>query len=187
MIYRKRSRVPTKTRTLDKAVRYPWDSGKELFPSRTKKKASEPEGSEAVIPTISLVALSCGDGETVSGGTRQHQSASSKASSRYSHSIAKNSLQFVSVCRSLLQFVPFASSLKKCRESIGSYLGHGKLRALTDGHMDIACQRRQGREAPTGPSSYDGSPIFDLYSSIRSSEQSMPAASKTIFSVSIFT
>ena len=43
--------------TLDKAVRYPWDSGKELFPGRTKKKASEPEGPEAVIPAISLVAL----------------------------------------------------------------------------------------------------------------------------------
>ena len=34
----------------------------------------------------------------------------------------------------------------------------------------------QGREASTGPSSYDGSSIFDLYSSIRSSERSMPAA-----------
>lgn len=41
---------------LDKAIRYPWDSGKELFPGRTKKKASEPEGPEAVIPVISLVA-----------------------------------------------------------------------------------------------------------------------------------
>lgn len=29
--------MSTKTRTLDKAVRYPWDSGKELFPSRTNK------------------------------------------------------------------------------------------------------------------------------------------------------
>lgn len=47
----------------------------------------------------------------------------------------------------------------------------------------------QGREISANPtsSSYDGSSIFDLYSSIRSSEQSMPAASKTIFSVSIFT
>ena len=44
------------------------------------------EGLEAVIPVISLVALSCGDAETVSGGTRQHQNASSEASSRYSHS-----------------------------------------------------------------------------------------------------
>lgn len=41
----------TKTHTLDKAVRYPCYSGKELFPGRTKKKASEPEGPEAVIPT----------------------------------------------------------------------------------------------------------------------------------------
>jgi hypothetical protein len=33
------------------------------------------------------VALLCGDAETVSGGTRQHQNASSEASSCYSHSI----------------------------------------------------------------------------------------------------
>ena len=38
------------------------------------------------------MALSCGDAETVSGGTRQHQNASSEASSRYSHS-------FTLVCR----------------------------------------------------------------------------------------
>ena len=43
----------------------------------------------------------------------------------YSHSIVKNCLQFVSVCRSLLQFVPFTPSLKNCRESMGSNLGHG--------------------------------------------------------------
>lgn len=43
----------------------------------------------------------------------------------YSHSIVKNYLQFVPVCRSLLQFVPFTSSLKICRESMGSNLGHG--------------------------------------------------------------
>lgn len=51
------------------------------------QKAFEPEGSRAFIPTISLVALSCGDAKTVSGGTRQHQNASSKASFRYSHSV----------------------------------------------------------------------------------------------------
>lgn len=122
--------------------------------------------------------------------------------SAYSHSIVKYSLQFVSVCRSLPQFVPFASSLINCRESMGqiwvtvfrvirgNFTDHGGSRQTAiaaNDHMGIACQRRQGREAPTGPSSYDGSPIFDLYSSIRSSEQSMPAASKTIFSVSIFT
>lgn len=72
---------------LDKAVRYPWDSGKELFPGRTKKEASEPEGPEAVIPVISLAALLCGDAETAPGGTRQHQNASPKASYRYSHSM----------------------------------------------------------------------------------------------------
>ena len=43
----------------------------------------------------------------------------------YSHSIVKNYLQFVPVCRSLLQFVPFTSSLKICRESMGSNMGHG--------------------------------------------------------------
>lgn len=117
--------MSTRTRTLDKAIRYPWDSGKELFLGKTKKIASEPEGPEAIIPVISLVALLYGDAETASGGTRRHQNASSEASSRYSRSIVKNSLWFVSVCRSLLQFVPFASSLKNCRESMGSNLGHG--------------------------------------------------------------
>jgi hypothetical protein len=68
-----------------------------VFPGRdAKKKASEPEGSEAVIPTISLVALSCGDAETVSGGTRQHQNASSEASSRYSHSMVAGGLDVMS-------------------------------------------------------------------------------------------
>ena len=43
----------------------------------------------------------------------------------YSHSIVRNYLQFVPVCRSLLQFVLFTPSLKKCRESMGSNLGHG--------------------------------------------------------------
>ena len=71
---------------LDKAIRYPWDSSKELFPGRTKKKASEPEGPEAVIPVISLVALLYGDAETAPGGTRRYQNASPEASSRYSHS-----------------------------------------------------------------------------------------------------
>ena len=53
-----------------------------------QKKASEPEGSEALIPVISLVALSCGDAETASVGTRRYQNASSEASSRYPHSMA---------------------------------------------------------------------------------------------------
>jgi len=52
-----------------------------------EKKASEPEGSEAIIPVISLVALLYGDIETASDGIRQHQNTSSEASSRYSHSI----------------------------------------------------------------------------------------------------
>ena len=81
--------MPTKTRTLDKAARCPWYFGKELFPGRTKKKASEPEGPEAVIPVISLAALLYGDTETASGGTRQHQNASLEASSRYSRSMIK--------------------------------------------------------------------------------------------------
>ena len=80
---------------LDKAVRYPWDSSKELFPGRTKKKASEPEGPVAVIPVISLVALLYGDAETAPGGTRRYQNASPKASSRYSHS-------FTLVCCSVI-------------------------------------------------------------------------------------
>ena len=63
---------------LDKAVHYPWDSSKELFPGRTKKKASEPEGPEAVIPATLLVALPCGDAETVSGGTRRYKTRAQK-------------------------------------------------------------------------------------------------------------
>ena len=52
-----------------------------------QKKASEPEGSEALISVISLMALLCGDAEAASGGTRQHQNASPEASTRYSHSV----------------------------------------------------------------------------------------------------
>lgn len=43
----------------------------------------------------------------------------------YSHSIVRNYLQFVPICRSLLQIVLFTPSLKNCRESMGSNLGHG--------------------------------------------------------------
>lgn len=54
----------------------------------------------------------------VAGGLR-------KSDSVYSRSIVKSSLQFVPVCRSLFWFVLFTPSLKKCRESMGSNLGHG--------------------------------------------------------------
>ena len=47
------------------------------------------------------MALSRGDAETASGGTQQHQNASSEASSRYSHS-------FTLVCRGA---IPIGSSL----------------------------------------------------------------------------
>ena len=59
-------------------------------------KASEPEGSEAFFPAISLVALPCSDAKTVPGGTRRHQNASSEASSRYSHSIVAGGLLVMS-------------------------------------------------------------------------------------------
>ena len=104
---------------LDKAVRYPWDSSKELFPGRTKKKASEPEGPEAVIPVISLVALLCGDAETVSGGTRQHQNASSEASSCYSHSTENSSVvvvRCVSICT--LMFCRLRDIQSVCTHSV---------------------------------------------------------------------
>lgn len=61
-----------------------------------KKIASEPEGPEAFIPVISLVALLYGGAETASGGTRRYQNASSKASSRYSHSIVAASKYIMS-------------------------------------------------------------------------------------------
>lgn len=79
------------------------------------------------------------------------------APSAYSHSIVKNYLQFVPVCRSLLQFVLFTLSLKIRRESMGVKFGsrffgsseafswvtvdHGKLRAATNGRMDINVNR----------------------------------------------
>lgn len=107
--------------------------------------------------------------------------------------------------RSLSWFVLMRLSLKNARESMGSYLGHGfsghpgrfpgsrwvtaNCEQQLMGHMDVIFQGRARQRSfyKHSPSSYDGSSIFDLYSSIRSSEQSMPAASKTIFSVSIFT
>ena len=46
-------------------------------------------GVDVNILLISQVALPCGDAETASGGTQQHQNASSEASSRYSHSTRK--------------------------------------------------------------------------------------------------
>lgn len=107
--------------------------------------------------------MPCGDAETAPGDTRRYQNAISGASSRYSRSIVRNYLQFVPVCRSLLQFVPFTSSLKICRESMGSNLGHGfsaRGRApswATVGHEGwrvgsqgvlIAWQERSGRQAP---------------------------------------
>ena len=64
-----------------------YGNNRAVFPGRNAKKASEPEGPEAVVPVISLVALPCGDAETASGGTQQHQNTSSEASSRYSHSV----------------------------------------------------------------------------------------------------
>ena len=55
-----------------------YGNNRAVFPVRDAKRK----------PAISLVALSCGDAETVPGGTRQYQNASSEASFRYSHSMA---------------------------------------------------------------------------------------------------
>ena len=116
---------------LDKAIRYPWDSSKELFPGRTKKKASEPEGPEAVIPVISLVALLYGDAETAPGGTRRYQNASPEASSRYSHSftLACCSVIPVNFC-SVVGFDCLAA--ESCRVSSHRRLGQalGQIRKL---------------------------------------------------------
>lgn len=54
-----------------------WDPNCELFPQGP------------IIPVISLVAFPWGEAETVPGGTRQHQNASSEASSRYFRSMAQ--------------------------------------------------------------------------------------------------
>lgn len=58
-------------------------------------------------------------------GTVQYLKVQAKALSAYSHSIVRNYLQFVPVCRSLLQFALFTPTLKICRESMESNLGHG--------------------------------------------------------------
>ena len=129
-----------------------------------KKKASEPEGPEAVIPVISLVALLYGDAEAASGGTRQHQNASSEASFRHSCSIVESSLQFFPVCRSLSWFVLMRLSLKNARESMGSYLDHGfsghpgrfpgsrwvtaNCEQQLMGHMDVIFQGRARQRSP---------------------------------------
>ena len=143
--------------TLDKAVRYPWDSGKELFPSKTKKKASEPEGPEAVIPVISLVALLYGDAETAPGGTRRYQSASPEASSRYSHS-------FTLACCSVIpvKFCPVVGldclAAESCRASSHMRLGQalGQLRKLFRNREPAVSflsrgQKREGFEALKRP------------------------------------
>ena len=58
-------------------------------------------------------------------GTQRMEIRRFKKPFGYSHSIVRNCLQFVPVCRSLFWFVLFPPSLKNCRESMGSYLGHG--------------------------------------------------------------
>lgn len=148
--------------TLDNAVRYPWDSCKELFPGRTQKKASEPEGPEAVIPVISLAALPCGDAETAPGGTRLHQNASSKASSRYSHS-------FTLVCRSVIpvnsswvvNFGCHAAESRRVssRRRLGQILG--QIRKLFRNREPAVSflsrgQKREGFEALKRPPSQSG-------------------------------
>lgn len=130
-----------------------------------QKKASEPEGSEALIPVISLVALSCGDAETVSGGTRQHQNASSEASFRCSHSMVKTAsslFQFVAVCSSLF----YLHSVSKMpanpwdqiwvtvfRVTWAVFLGHAGSRQTASSNLwgtwTLYSKGGQGREAPT--------------------------------------
>ena len=80
-----KSKRPTRTPTLDNAAQSQGAMARSRFRQTCKKKASEPEGPEAVIPVISLMASLYGDAETASGGTRRYQNASSEASSRCSH------------------------------------------------------------------------------------------------------
>ena len=61
-------------------------------------------GVDVNILLISQVALPCGDAETASGGTQQHQNASSEASSRYSHSTG-NSRTAAAYCISTYSFM----------------------------------------------------------------------------------
>ena len=143
---------------------------------------------------------------------KQYQAVLGSTKTRVQKPVSVVPTRWLKTASSLFQFVAVCSSLfylhsvsKNARESMGSNLGHGFsghlgrfpgsrwVTANCDqqlmGHMDVIFQGRARQRSPYkhSPSSYDGSSIFDLYSSIRSSEQSMPAASKTIFSVSIFT
>ena len=142
---------------LDKAVRYPWDSSKELFPGRTKKKSSEPEGPEADIPVISLVALLYGDVETAPGGTRRYQNASPEASYRYSY-------PFTLACCSVIpvKFCPFVGfdclAAESCRVSSHMRLGQalGQIRKLFRNREPAVSflsrgQKREGFEALKRP------------------------------------
>ena len=52
-----------------------------------RKESLRTRGFGGPYPVISLVAFPCGVAEKASGGTRQHQNASSEASFRYSHSV----------------------------------------------------------------------------------------------------
>ena len=77
--------------------------------------------------------------------------------SRYSHSMVKNYLQFVPVCRSLFYLHPVSKNDEIPWGQIwvtdfGSSetfswvtVGHGKLRAAANGHMDIIFQGRVGQ------------------------------------------
>ena len=141
---------------LDKAIRDPWDSSKELFPGRTKKKASEPEGPEAVPATL-LAALPYGDAETAPCGTRRYQNASPEASSRYSHSFTLACCSVIPVNFCLV--VGFdCLAAESCRVSSHRRLGQalGQIRKLFRNREPTVSflsrgQKREGFEALKRP------------------------------------
>ena len=76
--------------------------------------------------TISLAALPCGDAETASGDTRQHQNASSEASFRYSHSFTLVCCGAIPIGSSLVVgFVHLAAESRRVtsRRRLGQALG----------------------------------------------------------------
>lgn len=122
-----------------------------------QKKASEPEGSEAVIPVISLVALLYGGAETASGDTRRYQNASPEASSRYSRSftLVYCSVIPVNFCL-VVGFDCLAAESRRVSSRRGAGQALGQIRKLFRNREPAVSflsrgQKRVGFEAPKRP------------------------------------
>ena len=99
--------------------------------------------------------MPCGDAETASDGTRRYQNAISGASSRYSHSIVRNYLQFVPVCPTCIQSqkmprIHGANWATDFGEGQGAFVGHSRSRKLASGLSRRSdCMAREKQQAGT--------------------------------------